>query len=113
MLKGFITGIAVTAVAAVVGGYIFLQTGLIPANADATPGQLETWIASTSLDATLNREAPKGLNPVSMTDTNLIDGINLYAKLRDLPRNSKWQRIIVACCERPLSKTSSIGDRWR
>ena len=80
MLKVFITGIAVTAVTAVVGSYIVLQTGLIPANADATPGKVETWIASTSLDATLNREAPKGLNPVSMTDANLIDGINLYAK---------------------------------
>jgi hypothetical protein len=73
MLKGFITGIAVTAVATVVGGYIVLQTGLIPANADATRCQVETWIASTSLDATLNREAPKGLNPVSMTDTNATE----------------------------------------
>ena len=80
MLKGFIAGIVFAAVAAVVGGYIVIQTGLIPANADATPGQLETWVASTSLDATLNREAPKGRNPVPLTDTNLIDGINLYAQ---------------------------------
>jgi thiosulfate dehydrogenase len=80
MLKGFVGGVVVAAVAAVVGGYIVLRTGLIPANADATPGRFETWMASTSLDATLNREAPKGRNPVAMSDANLIAGVNLYAQ---------------------------------
>ena len=80
MLKGFISGIVFAAVAAVVGGYIVIQAGLIPANADATPGQLEIWVASTSLDATLNREAPKGRDAVPLTDANLVDGINLYAQ---------------------------------
>jgi mono/diheme cytochrome c family protein len=37
-------------------------------------------MARTSLDATLNREAPKDPNPMTMTDTNLIDAINLYAQ---------------------------------
>ena len=80
MLKGIIAGIAVTIAAALVGGYILIQSGFIPANADATPGPIETWIARTSLDATLNREAPKDPNPIAMTDKNLIDGINLYAQ---------------------------------
>jgi thiosulfate dehydrogenase len=80
MLKGFVGGVVSAAVAAVVGGYIVLRTGLIPANADAAPGRFETWMASTSLDATLNREAPRGRNPVAMTDANLIAGINLYAQ---------------------------------
>jgi len=78
MLKGFIAGIAVTIAVALIGGYILVQSGFIPANADATPGPIETWIASTSLNATLNREAPQGPNPIAMTDTNLVDGINLY-----------------------------------
>ena len=80
ILKGLIAGVAVTAAFALVGGYVLLQSGLIPANADATPGRIETWIAGTSLNATLNREAPKGPNPIAMTDTNLVDGINLYAQ---------------------------------
>ena len=80
MLKGIIAGIAVTIAAALVGGYILVQSGFIPANADATPGPIETWIASTSLNATLNREAPQGPNPIAMTDTNLVDGIDLYAQ---------------------------------
>jgi thiosulfate dehydrogenase len=80
MLKGFVAGAVLTIAAAIVSGYILIQSGLIPTNADATPGPLETWIASTSLDALLSREAPKGPNPVATTDANLIDGINLFAQ---------------------------------
>ncbi len=80
MLKAFIAGIVVTIAGAVAIGYLLLQSGHIPANADATPGPIESWIANTSLDATLTREAPKGHNPVATTDENLIDGINLYGQ---------------------------------
>jgi thiosulfate dehydrogenase len=80
MLKGFIAGIVLTIAAALIGGYLVLQSGLVPANADTKPGPVETWAANTSLDATLNREAPKDPNPVATTDANLIDGINLYGQ---------------------------------
>jgi mono/diheme cytochrome c family protein len=80
MLKAFTAGIVVTIAAAVAGGYLLLQSGRIPANADATPSPIETWAANTSLDATLTREAPKDSNPITTTDVNLIDGINLYAQ---------------------------------
>jgi mono/diheme cytochrome c family protein len=62
-----------------VGGYFVLRNGIIPANADATPGWIETWAAGTSLDATLRREA-QGSNPVAMTDENLIAAIKLYGQ---------------------------------
>lgn len=80
MLKGVIAGIVGLAIVVLAGGYVFLRSGLVPANADATPGGVELWIASTSLDATLGRDAPKGPNPVQMTDATLIRGINLYAQ---------------------------------
>ncbi len=80
MLKSFFAGVAATIVIALVGGYLLLQSGFIPANADATPGPVETWVAKTSLHATLNNEAPKGSNPVAPTDENLITGIDLYAQ---------------------------------
>ena len=76
MLKAFIAGIVATIAGAVTGGYLLLQSGRIPANADATPSAIETWAANTSLDATLTREAPKGPNPIAPTDANLIDGVN-------------------------------------
>lgn len=78
MLRGFILGILATIAAALVCGYLGLRNGLVPANADARPGQLETWAAQTSLAATLLREAPKGANPVALSDANLVAGIGLY-----------------------------------
>jgi mono/diheme cytochrome c family protein len=80
MLKGFVIGIAATIIFTLFGSYLLLISGLIPASADAPPSSIESWAANTSLDATMNREAPKGPNPVATTDANLIDGINLYAQ---------------------------------
>ena len=57
-----------------------MERGRIPANADATPGGLETWIAATSLDATLGRDAATGQNPVEPTEQNLINGVHLFAQ---------------------------------
>ena len=80
MFRGFVAGVLATIVVALVGGYIVLRSGLIPTNADAKPGWLETWGANTSLQATLAREAPKGPNPVTLTGENLITGIDLYGQ---------------------------------
>jgi thiosulfate dehydrogenase len=79
MFRAFLFGVLVTIVIALVGGYFVLRNGVIPANADATPGWIETWAAGTSLDATLRREA-QGTNPVPMTDENLIAAIKLYGQ---------------------------------
>ena len=79
MLKGFILGIIVTLLVAAGVGYAALRTGAIPANADAQPGALEKFVAGTDLRAALDNDAPKGSNPVALTDANLIDGIHLYA----------------------------------
>ncbi len=80
MFKGFLLGIIVTIGTLIVIGYVSLQFGLIPANADAQPTALEQWAANTSLTATLQREAPRGPSPVQLTDQTLIDGIHLYAQ---------------------------------
>jgi thiosulfate dehydrogenase len=80
MFRGFVLGVLATIVVVAVCGYAVLRAGLIPANADATPGQLESWAAGTSLDATLARDAPKGPNPVALTDDNLVTGIDLYGQ---------------------------------
>jgi mono/diheme cytochrome c family protein len=78
--KGFVVGFLTAVAAAFVAAYLFLISGRVPANADASPGRFETWMAGTSLDATLAREAPKGPNRVPINDANLIEGINLYAQ---------------------------------
>jgi mono/diheme cytochrome c family protein len=80
MIKVFIVGIILTIAIALLAGYLVLQNGVIPANADTNPGPIEKWAAGMSLTATLQREAPKTPNPVAMTDGNLITGINLFAQ---------------------------------
>lgn len=80
MFRGFVLGVVLTILAAAAAGYAILRTGTIPANADAKPGWFESWAAGTSLDATLDREAPRGTNPVALTDANLVAGINLYGE---------------------------------
>src|SRR5665647_2502290 len=80
MLKGVALGVALTLAIAVIGAYTLVQSGLIPANADAKPGRLETWMAQTSLDATLSRNAPHSQNPVALTEGNLLDGVHLFAQ---------------------------------
>ena len=80
MLKGVMSGVALTLAVTLICAYALVQSGLIPANADAKPGRLETWMARTSLDATLRRDAPKNQNPVALTDQNLLEGVHLFAK---------------------------------
>jgi len=80
MFKGAILGVVLTLAAALLGAYALVRSGLIPANADAQPSQLEIWLANTSLDATLRRDAPRGPNPVPLTENNLLAGLHLYAQ---------------------------------
>ena len=80
MLKGVALGVLLTLAVALIGAYALVQSGLIPANADAQPGRVETWTAGTSLDATLRRDAPKSQNPVALTEQNLLAGIHLFAE---------------------------------
>jgi mono/diheme cytochrome c family protein len=80
MVRGFFLGIVATLIVAVVVAYLLLKSGFVPANADAQPGGLELWAANTSLQATLQREAPSGPNPVSPTSDHLIDGVKLYTQ---------------------------------
>jgi len=48
-----------TVLAAAAVGYYALSSGLIPANADTELGQIEMLIAGRSLQATLDKNAPK------------------------------------------------------
>jgi thiosulfate dehydrogenase len=80
MLKNMLRGVVLAVLLGLVAVYMLVRSGLIPANADAKPGWLETWMAATSLGATLSREAPAEPNPVELTDQNLIEGIRLFAR---------------------------------
>jgi thiosulfate dehydrogenase len=67
-----------TALVLVVVGFVAVRTGLMPANADATPGRIETWVAKRSLHATLDREGRPLQNPLPTNDSTLTQGVRLY-----------------------------------
>ncbi len=79
MFKPFVAGILFTLVAGLVGAFLFVEMGMMPANADGRPPALERWAAHTSLRATLRRDSPKGPNPAALNDENMKAGIKLYA----------------------------------
>ena len=80
MLKGIFWGVVLTLAIVLIGAFFLVKSGLIPANADGKPSRLELWMAGTSLNATLGAEAPKGPNPVALTEQNLLNGVHLYAQ---------------------------------
>jgi mono/diheme cytochrome c family protein len=80
MLKPALAGVVLTLALLTAAALTLVESGYLSANADASPSRLETWMASTSLEATLNREAPKESNPVALTDENLLAGVHLFAQ---------------------------------
>jgi mono/diheme cytochrome c family protein len=79
VIKGIVFGAVGAVVAGFAAFYFLAAAGALPANADARPPAVEKWIARKALDAAIARQAPKGDNPVPLTDANLIAGIKLYA----------------------------------
>lgn len=112
MLKGIVSGVAITIGVSMIGAFALVESGLIPANADAKPGWLETWMASTSLDATLSRVAPKAENPVALNDQNLLEGVHLFAQNCAVCHGStKGDKSPSPNREGSLSKAATVGDR--
>jgi len=80
MLKSALGGVLLTLAVLAAAAVALFESGFVPANADSPPSRLETWAAATSLEATLNREAPKEPDPVALTDENLVAGVRLFAQ---------------------------------
>jgi mono/diheme cytochrome c family protein len=79
-MKAFFYGLLSAAVLALAGGYAFVVTGMMPANADSPPPGLEKWAAHRSLKAAIAREAPLGAGPVALDDAALVAGVKVYAQ---------------------------------
>ncbi len=77
-MRNFILGIMLTLAVFALGGIAVATFGLMPTNADATPPRLEIRIATSALDASMDRHAPRVSNPLPPTDENLIEGMKLY-----------------------------------
>jgi thiosulfate dehydrogenase len=80
VLRGFVLGVVLSAVAAAVAVYLVVMNGVIPTAADQPAGTIERWVAENDLGATLRAQAPQTPNPVALTDANLIQGLRLYGQ---------------------------------
>lgn len=77
-MRGFVLGIIVGLVVLAGGAYAFLKLGLFDVSAIPNPGAVERHVAHLSLDASVEKRAPKTPNPVQMTDAVLIDAAGEY-----------------------------------
>jgi len=77
-MRSFVLGFIAAFALLFVFGLLTAQFGLFPTQADATPPALEERIATSALDASMERHAPRVSSPIPATDENLIDGMKLY-----------------------------------
>lgn len=78
-MRNFVLGVIVAVLVLVVGGLGVALLGFLPTHCNATPAYLESHIAMSALDASMERHAPRVNNPVPPTDQNLIEGMKIYA----------------------------------
>ena len=79
MLRGFVVGVLVTLVVALIGGYLVVTQGWMQVSAQTKAGAFEKWAARASLKAAIVRGS-MGLNdPLPLNDQNLSEGVRLYA----------------------------------
>ena len=77
-MKKFILGLIVGLLLPVLGGFLFIKTGMMPMAANgATPLPMEETIAKMALAAHITKEAPK-TSPVAADETNMTEGAHVY-----------------------------------
>ncbi len=76
----FISGVGATIVVVLVLIFVAVKFGLVPATADVRPPKMERLMAHMSLDATIDREAPKPPYPFPSSDAAIVAGAKLYTQ---------------------------------
>jgi mono/diheme cytochrome c family protein len=77
-MRNFILGIVVTILVLLIGGLGVALLGYLPTRANSDPPEMESHLAMSALDSSVERHAPRLNNPVAPTDENLIDGLKIY-----------------------------------
>ncbi len=77
-MQNFLLGVVATLVLLGFFAAAYLFLGFMETNADARPSNLETRIAMSVLDASMDKHAPRVSSPIPPTDENLIAGMKIY-----------------------------------
>src|SRR3954465_3601315 len=77
-MRNFVFGVIVTLVVLLAIAVGFPLLGLLPTQANSSPPAWEARIASSALDASMERHAPRVNNPLPPSDENIMDGMKVY-----------------------------------
>ncbi len=77
-MRNFILGIVITILVLLIGSLGLALLGFLPTRANVAPPRMESHIAMSALDNSVERHAPRLNNPVPPTDENLIEGLKIF-----------------------------------
>lgn len=77
-MRNFILGIIFTIGVLLIATVGAALLGFLPTRANRTPPKLESHIAMSAMDNSVDRHAARVNNPVPPTDDNLIEGLKIY-----------------------------------
>lgn len=77
-MKNFLLGVLAALVVLAVGTFTYLRLGLAEVRADLPGSQLESYLMSSAVRASVRRHAPEVSNPIQPTTENLIAGGKMY-----------------------------------
>jgi mono/diheme cytochrome c family protein len=77
-MRNFVLGVVITLMVLSIGVVGLALLGFLPTRANVTAPKMESHIAMSALDNSVERHAPRLNNPVPPTDENLIAGIKIY-----------------------------------
>jgi mono/diheme cytochrome c family protein len=77
-MRKFILGVIVTLLVLILGGLGMAMLGFFPTAANVEPPHFESHLMMGSVDASMERHAPRVTSPLTPTDQNLEDGMKLY-----------------------------------
>jgi mono/diheme cytochrome c family protein len=94
-MRGFVLGVLITLIVIFSGAYLYLKLGMFDVSAIPNPGKMERHMAFMSLDASVERRAPKGPNPVPLTDDVLIDAAKEYEEHCSMCHGSQNSKAMI------------------
>ena len=77
-MRNFVLGILFAIAVLLLTGIGLALLGFLPTRANTSPPKMESRIAMSALDSSVERHAPRVNNPVAPTDENLVDGLKIY-----------------------------------
>jgi len=77
-MKNFILGILFAMVLLLAGVCFCLEKGYVNFAADQRPSPMEAKLAMAAVDASTDRRAPEGKNPIQPTEENIAAGAKIY-----------------------------------